>query len=281
MPNLNILAQLLKQSRARHRISQLEIALRLGVSQRHVSFIESARTLPWRALLLAWMNEVRAEGSLRNAALLQAGYALDDVEPDCASSQTRQALAALRQVLALHEPNAGLVFDADWLIVESNEGARALCRLLMPDLGWSGARGVQCVDMIEALRDPRGLLSRAREPERAAAALLAQLRIEQWARPALRERVDALAGELERRFDLPETPPPRHPALPYLDLVFDSGRGPLSFALVQTVLGLPHDVTVGSLRTELWYPADGPTAAVMRALARADDVEDEPEQALA
>jgi transcriptional regulator with XRE-family HTH domain len=281
MPNLNILAQLLKQSRARHRISQLEISLRLGVSQRHVSFIESARALPGRALLLAWMNEVQAEGSLRNAALLQAGYALDDIEPEGASSQTQQAVAALRQVLALHEPNAGLVFDADWLIVELNDGARALCRLLMPELGWSRGAELQCMDMIEAVRDPRGLLSRARRPERAAAALLAQLRIEQWVRPALRERVDALADELARRFDLPDTPPPRHPALPYLDLVFDSDRGPLSFALVQTVLGLPHDVTVGSLRTELWYPADLRTAAVMRGLAGADGVEDEPEQVLA
>jgi transcriptional regulator with XRE-family HTH domain len=280
MPNLNILSQLLKQSRARHRISQLEISLRLGVSQRHVSFIESARALPGRALLLAWMNEVQAEGSLRNAALLQAGYALDDIDPEGVSSQTRQAVAALRQVLALHEPNAGLVFDADWLIVDCNEGARALCRLLMPELGWRHGAELQCADMIEAVRDPRGLLSRVRGPERAAAALLAQLRIEQWVRPALRGRVDALADELGRRFDLPDTPPPRHPALPYLDLVFDSDRGPLSFALVQTVLGLPHDVTVGSLRTELWYPADECTAAVMRELACADDVEDEPEQAL-
>ncbi len=282
MSNPNVLAQLLKQSRARHRISQLEISLRLGVSQRHVSFIESARALPGRALLVAWMNEVQAEDSLRNAALLQAGYALDGIEPDSASSQTRQAVAALRQVLALHEPNAGLVFDADWLIVDLNKGARALCRLLMPGLGWSRAPRAQGMDMIEALRDPRGLLSRARQPECAAAALLAQLRIEQWARPTLRERVDGLAGELERRFDLPKTPPPpRHPALPYLELGFDSDRGPLSFALVQTVLGLPHDVTVGSLRTELWYPADESTAGVMRALAAAGDIEDEPEQALA
>lgn len=247
MSNPNVLAQLLKQS---------------------------------RALLLAWMSEVQAEGSLRNAALLQAGYALDDIEPDCASSRAPQAAAALRQLLALHEPNAGLVFDADWLIVELNKGARALCRLLMPDLGCSRGPDAPRIDMIEALRDPRGLLARVRQPERAAAALLAQLRIEQWARPALRERVDGLASALEGRFDLPGTPPPRHPALPYLELAFDSDRGPLSFALVQTVLGLPHDVTVGSLRTELWYPADECTAAVMRELACADDVEDEPEQAL-
>lgn len=276
MADPNVLAQLLKHARARHRISQLEMSLRLGVSQRHVSFIESARALPSRGLLLAWMHEVQAPQSLRNAALLHAGYALNDIEKtNGASSLERQAVAALRQLLALHEPNAGLIFDADWLIVDLNEGARALCRLLMPDLGWSRGQGPVCLDMIEALRDPRGLLSRAREPERAAAALLAQLRLEQWARPALRERVDRLAGELERRFDLPEAAPPRHPALPYLDLTFDSARGPLCFALVQTLLGLPHDVTVGSLRTELWYPADDHTAAVMRSLADAGDVEDD------
>ena len=280
MPNPNVLAQLLKQARARHRISQLEIALRLGVSQRHVSFIESARSLPGRALLLAWMNEVQAEASLRNAALLHAGYALDDLEPGRTAPHAAHAMPALCQMLALHEPNAGLVFDADWMIVELNDGARALCRLLMPGLRLGRGPGVPCLDMIEALRDERGLLSRVREPGRAAAALLAQLRLEQWARPALRERVDALAVELEHRFDLPSAPPPRDPALPCLELVFDSDRGPLSFTLVQTVLGLPHDVTVGSLRTKLWYPADDATAAVMRALAVANDAEDEPEPVL-
>jgi transcriptional regulator with XRE-family HTH domain len=277
MTNLNVLAQLLKQSRARHRISQLEMALRLGVSQRHVSFVESARAQPGRALLLAWMNEVQAEDSLRNAALLQAGYALDDIELDSASAQTRRAMSTLRQLLALHEPNAGLIFDADWLIVDLNASARALCRLLMPALGWSDRPGAKRMDMLEALRHPGGLLARARRPGRAAAALLGQLRVEQWARPALQARVEHLAQELEGRYDLPDALPARHPALPYLELAFDSERGLLSFALVQTLLGLPHDVTVGSLRTELWYPTDPHTAAVMRSLAA--DLEDAPEQA--
>lgn len=57
------------------RLSQLELALRMGVSQRHVSFVESGRAQPSRELLLNWLHELQAPLALRNVALQQAGFA--------------------------------------------------------------------------------------------------------------------------------------------------------------------------------------------------------------
>ena len=45
----------LQQSRKARRVSQLELSLRMGVSQRHVSFVESGRAKPSRELLVAWL----------------------------------------------------------------------------------------------------------------------------------------------------------------------------------------------------------------------------------
>lgn len=42
----------LQTARKSKRLSQLELALRMGVSQRHVSFVESGRAQPSRELLL-------------------------------------------------------------------------------------------------------------------------------------------------------------------------------------------------------------------------------------
>ena len=68
------LAELLKAMRRQAGVSQFELALRLGISQRHLSFVEIARARPSRSLLLAWIEELDAPISLCNAALLHAGY---------------------------------------------------------------------------------------------------------------------------------------------------------------------------------------------------------------
>jgi transcriptional regulator with XRE-family HTH domain len=46
------LAGALRGWRARRRVSQLELALRAGTTQRHVSFIESGRSVPGRAMIV-------------------------------------------------------------------------------------------------------------------------------------------------------------------------------------------------------------------------------------
>lgn len=65
----------LQTARKSKRLSQLELALRMGVSQRHVSFVESGRARPSRELLLSWLHELQAPLALRNVALQQAGFA--------------------------------------------------------------------------------------------------------------------------------------------------------------------------------------------------------------
>ena len=65
----------LRRARRSRRISQLELALELGVSQRHVSFVESGRSRPSRELLIGWLQVLEAPLALSNEALLAAGYA--------------------------------------------------------------------------------------------------------------------------------------------------------------------------------------------------------------
>ena len=50
----------LQQARRARRLSQLELSMRLLVSQRHVSFVESGRAKPSRELLMAWLQALDA-----------------------------------------------------------------------------------------------------------------------------------------------------------------------------------------------------------------------------
>ncbi len=251
------LVRLLRASRNEAGISQLELSLRLGISQRHVGFVELGRARPSRPLLIRWLQEIGADATQASAALLLAGYA-----PLARDGRGRgdDHDAVAMQAITRHSPNPGLVFDADWHIVRMNSAARWLCGLVMPEL----RRGDGPLDMLAVLADPRGWLARARDPAPIAAALLAQLRAEQWLRPEMAARIDALEAALSRRYGPLAGTAAREPGLTSFDVTIDTAIGPVSFCAIQAVFGLPHDANRQRLRAELWFPADPATADLMR-----------------
>lgn len=67
--------ELMKSWRKRRRMSQLELGLEAGVSQRHVSFLESGRAKPSRTMILQLSETLSVPLRERNDWLLAAGFA--------------------------------------------------------------------------------------------------------------------------------------------------------------------------------------------------------------
>jgi transcriptional regulator with XRE-family HTH domain len=65
----------LRERRARRHLSQLDLALRAGTTQRHVSFIESGRSAPGRNIVVRLAESLELPLRERNELLLAAGYA--------------------------------------------------------------------------------------------------------------------------------------------------------------------------------------------------------------
>jgi transcriptional regulator with XRE-family HTH domain len=65
----------LRQWRARRRLSQMDLALDVGVSPRHLSFVETGRSRPSPEVLLALADRLDVPLRERNEWLLAAGYA--------------------------------------------------------------------------------------------------------------------------------------------------------------------------------------------------------------
>jgi transcriptional regulator with XRE-family HTH domain len=257
------LGRILRHARTERGFSQLELALRLNVSQRHVSFVESGRTGASRELIRNWMSEADAAAPLTNAALLAAGYAAHELTAGSSVAPWDKTVrAALDTMLLAHEPYPAIVFDADWNMRAFNRSGQWLCSVVMEEY-WAAIGEDECCDMITCAADPRGLLGRMVDPHIAGAALLAQLRSECWTRPGLTPRVDHLEMSLIARFGPSAMRAERNPAEPYLKLSFETALGRLSFVTIQSVFGLPHNVTSASPRMELWFPIDDKTRAVM------------------
>src|SRR5215213_10129179 len=126
--------ELLRQWRERRRRSQLDLALDAEVSTRHLSFVETGRSAPSREMVLRLAEQLELPLRERNRLLLAAGYAPVYSESSLDADQMTAVRAALRQVLAGHEPYPALVVDRSWNLVEANRSIALFTAGLPPEL---------------------------------------------------------------------------------------------------------------------------------------------------
>ncbi len=114
---------LLKDWRAHRRVSQLGLSSASGISQRHISFLETGRSRPSRAMVLALSDSLDIPLRERNALLQSAGFAPAYPETPLDGQRTALFQAALKATLDHHEPYPALVLDGRWNLVMANDGA--------------------------------------------------------------------------------------------------------------------------------------------------------------
>ena len=265
MPMLtHTLIETLRQVRSIRHLSQLELSLRLGVSQRHVSFVESGRAKPSRDLLMAWLQELEAPLVVRNEAMLQAGYAPAYSNAPLDDPALAQANDALEQLLCAHDPAPALVIDAQWNLLRSNRGCKWLAATLMP---WAADLiDTAPVNMLDMLAHPEGFTKSIINLPEVGPAMLAHLRHEASLQPALAPKVEAIAALLRTRLGATNLPTNgSRPAAPVLTTRYATSHGELAFFSVFTTFGTPQSITLASLRVEHLFAGNEATRAVLKA----------------
>ena len=111
---------LLREWRARRRLTQLDLALEAGISARHLSFVETGRSKPGREMLLAVAEHLAIPFRERNRLLLAAGHAPAYPERSIEDPELEPVREALDRVLASHEPYPAVAFDRSWNLVAAN-----------------------------------------------------------------------------------------------------------------------------------------------------------------
>src|SRR6185503_10439943 len=115
---------LLRHWRTGRGLSQLALATEAGISTRHLSFLETGRAQPSRAMvqLLAGMLDVPL--GERNALLVSAGYARVYGDRPLGAPELEPVRRALQFILRQQEPFPALVVDGQWNIVMKNEASK-------------------------------------------------------------------------------------------------------------------------------------------------------------
>lgn len=247
--------ELLRQWRNRRGVSQLALAGAAGVSARHLSFVETGRSHPSRAMLLHLGEHLDVPLRDRNALLLAAGFAPAYPEHRLDDPSMAAVAAAVTRILGAYQPFPALVVDRHWELVDANEAVDLLTTGCAPAL-----LEPPC-NVLRLCLHPDGLAPRILTLGSWRAHLLARLRhqIRATGDPRLQELLDEL-----RRYPAPAAEPVAAPE-PIVAIRLCTARGELAFLSTTTLFGTPGDVTVDELAIEAFLPADDATAAALGA----------------
>src|SRR5215203_757215 len=124
-PQPDMFGPMLRTWRRRRGASQLALALQSGVSQRHVSFLESGRARPSREMVVQLSTALDVPLRQRNAMLLAAGFAPAYRESNLAAPELLPVRKAIDHILRQQEPYPAIVIDRLWNFIQGNEAATA------------------------------------------------------------------------------------------------------------------------------------------------------------
>lgn len=234
-------------------MSQLDLAIDAGVSARHISFVETGRSTPSRAMVLRLAAVLGIPPREQNRLLTAAGLAPVHAERSLDEPDMAAVRAGVQRVLDAYHPYPCVALDRQWMILQANPGAAVLLEGVAPFL-------LEAPNALRIALHPQGLAPRIRNLAQWRAHLLARLRREAAADGsaalcALVDELDAYPGGFDDTYDLGGVAVP-------LELESPDGTR-LTFLSTVTTFGTALDLTAAELSIEAFLPADEATAAAL------------------
>jgi len=242
---------LLRTWRSRRRLSQLNLALDAGLSQRHISFLETGKSKPSRHAVSQLGEALDMPAAEIDAMLVTAGFAAR-FSDNRWGEDTRIAVAAsIDHVLEGHEPFPAVSIDRMWNLQKANSAALRFFALL-------GSTGEP--NLLRDIMRPGPVRASIVNWEDSARALMRLFELEVARRPNdiearnLLEELHAIPGVKgavgKFIIDNPS---------PVLAIQFRLGDRILNlFSLIATI-GMSADAAIDDVRIETLLPADEAT----------------------
>jgi transcriptional regulator with XRE-family HTH domain len=252
----------LREWRQRRHLSQMDLAGEVDISTRHLSFVETGRAQPSRAMVLRLAERLSVPLRERNALLVAAGYAPMYSMHALSDPSMSAARKAVELILNGHEPYPALLVDRHWTLVAAN-------RIVAPMLvGVDASLLAPPMNVLRVTLHPDGMASRIENLAQWHAHVIARVQRD------YELTADEKLGELLK--ELREYPSGDGE----VSVETDSGYGGvvvpmkmrtpvgvLTMFSTTTVFGTAVEVTLSELVLEAFYPADEFTAQALRAVA--------------
>lgn len=245
--------EMLRFWRQLNRISQMDLALDIDISSKHLSFVETGKSNPSRNLVLKIAHSLKLPLRHRNAFLLAAGYAPEFEEAPFDGQKMGIIREALRHMLEKHEPYPAFVVNTGYQILMTNSGYSQIVKF------YAGENALKKYNnAIRILFADDGLRHCVKDWPVVEHFLLTRL----WEEVASTQNAELIA--LLKEISLLRTS--EDPidfqidnSLPIMSLILEKNSKKASFFTTITTLGTPLDLTTQELRIESFFPADKET----------------------
>ena len=237
------------------RMSQLDLALEAGISSRHLSFVETGRASPSRAMVRLLAEKLAIPPRRQNELLLAAGYAPAFIERDREDPALKSVMASIATLLQAHEPFPALCVDQRWNMLLAN---RALEPLVEGAAAW-------------LLEPPVNVLRLSLHPEGVASRIL---NLAEWKRHILHRLQQQFASTGDAKLDELAVELATYPAGPDLSQVeaavvatplrIVAGDRVLSFISTTLHFTTALEVGLSELAIETFLPADEDTRSAVQ-----------------
>ncbi|WP_225917107.1 helix-turn-helix domain-containing protein [Pseudomonas farsensis] len=241
----------LRRLRQQARLSQMDLALLAGVSQRHLSCVETGRAKASPSTLHALLSALQVPLEQCNAVFLAAGYAprYGACAPDAPA--LKMVNDAVRHILQANNPAPAIVIASNWDIIAANTSAGLLFAMAgVPANGHAG------LNLLDTLLRPGGLGDHLVNAD--------EIRAIAWQRAAREALGNAELADRLKGLPVPTAVAADGQLAPVVLTKVRVGGSELRFLSTFTTFGMPLDITVASLRIEHLLPADDDTWHAMR-----------------
>ncbi|MGO4329455.1 helix-turn-helix domain-containing protein [Cupriavidus sp. 2TAF22] len=267
---------LLRYWRARRGYSQLALSLAAGVSQRHISFLESGRARPSREMVLSLADRLGVPLRQRNRLLLAGGFAPAYSEHGLGAPALQMVQQAVALILSKQEPYPAVVLDRFWNMLDANQAYRNMIRVLLDGREPSTLeQGSGRINLMLTVFDPQGLWPVIENARQVGRYLLRrvwqelQTQAQDQTARAIFSRISSWHPDMLGPGGVPladdeaagGTPPPMLPVA-----VAAGGFRAALFSTL-TTLGIPQDITLQEMRIECFFPADDASRLALEALS--------------
>ncbi|MBF6435667.1 helix-turn-helix domain-containing protein [Nocardia cyriacigeorgica] len=257
---------LLRQWRLRRRLSQLELALAAESSSRHISYLETGRSQPSRAMVLKLCAALDVPLRERNTVLLAAGFPPEYRESPLDDAELASARTAWETMLAAHEPYPAVLVDRYWNVITANRGMQLFGTAIADEVAAEPPNVYRIALYPEGPASPARMVNYRQVRKYLLERLIGQVRA--TGDPALRDLYDEVS-----RYPLPAEPDETidevTPSPFSIPVRIRTAAGELRMFSTTMTFGAPSDVTLAELAIELFYPLDEATATILHELARA------------
>lgn len=244
----------LRRWRTARGMSQVDLAVGAGTTQRHLSFIEQERSRPGRGLVMRLSEALDLTLRERNALLVAAGFAPAFPESPLDHAALRPVRKALDTILEGHLPYPAIVVRPHGILVTANRAFEVFYEGVDPALLEPP------VNVFRLALHPDGNAPRVHNLPEWGRHITENLRAQLLRSPD--PSLEELLAELEGY--LPPLPPQTDVLGFSLPLEMGSADGDLRLITTLTSFATAADVTLAELHLEAFLPADEGTAEVLR-----------------